>query len=74
MPSISVEISEKGMSAMVTGSLKPGDRVELAPQMGGQISAVVRHKLGQLYEFEFVNLSVDQVQCIEQICKGLANG
>jgi hypothetical protein len=59
---------------MVSGSLKPGDRVELAPPMGGQISAVVRLKLGQLSGFEFANLSADQVQCIEQICKRLANG
>jgi hypothetical protein len=58
---------------MVSGSLKPGDRVELTAQLGGPISAVVRHKIGQLYGFEFVNLSPDQVQRIVRRCKGLAN-
>ena len=72
MPGISVEISEKGMSAMVSGSLKPGDRVELGSQAGGPISAVVRDKIGQLYGFEFVNLSPDQVRRILQTCKSLA--
>jgi hypothetical protein len=72
MPGISVEISEKGMSAMVSGSLKTGDRVELTPHAGGQISAVVRHKIGQLYGFEFVSLSPGQAQLILQTCKSLA--
>jgi PilZ domain len=72
MPGISVEISEKGMSAMVSGSLKLGDRVELASPAAGQISALVRHKLGQLYGFEFIDLSPERARSIMQTCKNLA--
>jgi hypothetical protein len=45
---VSVEITEMGLSAMVSGLLKPGDRVELAPLVGGRMPALVWHKLGRL--------------------------
>ena len=53
---VSVEISEGGMSAMANGLMRVGDVVELEPVAGGSAVARVRHKLGQLYGFEFVEL------------------
>ncbi len=69
MPALSVEISEGGMSAMASGLLSVGEKVELDPVAGGTAPAIVRHKLGELYGFEFVGLSVDQAQRIVNKCR-----
>src|ERR1700687_1447462 len=69
MPGLSVEISEGGMSAMASNPLKVGETVELEPVEGGRVSAVVRHKLGQMYGFEFVDLSAEQAQRIAESCR-----
>jgi hypothetical protein len=63
---VSVELSEAGMSAMANGLLRVGDVVEVEPVAGGKVSAQVRHKLGQLYGFEFVKISAEQVRRIEE--------
>jgi hypothetical protein len=73
MPGISVEIGEGGMSAMVSGLLRVGDTVELGPVAGGRTSALVRHKLGRLYGFEFVGLTAEQAERIAENCKGLGS-
>ena len=69
MPGISVEISASGMSAMVSGLLKEGETVELEPVAGGRTQARVRHKLGRLYSFEFVDLTSDQAARIAEGCQ-----
>lgn len=71
LPGISVEISESGMSAVVQGLLKVGDSVELEPVAGGKLGALVRHKLGGLYGFEFVTPSEQQVRRIADHCNNL---
>jgi hypothetical protein len=58
---VSVEINERGMSAMANGLLRVGDAVELEPVAGGSVSAHARHKLGQLYGFAFVEISAEQL-------------
>jgi c-di-GMP-binding flagellar brake protein YcgR len=68
-PGLSVEISEGGMSAMSSTPLNVGETVELEPVEGGRVSAVVRHKLGQMYGFEFVELSAEQARRIAENCK-----
>ncbi len=68
MQGLSVEISEGGMSAMASDPLRVGERVELEPVEGGSVSALVRHKLGQMYGFEFVDLSAEQAQRIAESC------
>ena len=69
LPGISVEISESGMSAVVPSALRVGQSVELEPVAGGKIAGVVRHKLGQLYGFEFVGLSAEQARKIGETCE-----
>ena len=66
---ISVEISESGMSAMIRGVLKPGDVVRLQPVTGVVAAAVVRHKLGMLYGFEFVELAPEEARKIAERCR-----
>jgi hypothetical protein len=69
MPALSVETSAGGMSAMASGSLKVGQKVQLEPVGGGRAWALVRHKLGELYGFEFLELTAEQLRYIEESCK-----
>jgi len=66
---ISVEISQSGMSAMIQGPLKPGEVVRLQPVTGVVTAAVVRHKLGMLYGFEFLELAREQAGKIAERCR-----
>ncbi len=66
---ISVEISQKGMSAIIQGPLAPGDVVRLQPVTGVVAEAVVRHKLGMLYGFEFLELARDEAGKIADRCR-----
>jgi PilZ domain len=66
---MSVELSQSGMSAMIQGPLKPGDVVRLQPVTGVITAAVVRHKLGMLYGFEFLELAGEQAGKIAERCR-----
>ena len=68
---ISIEISESGLSAITSDSLKLDDTVELEPIAGGKAQAVVRRNTGKVYGFEFLNLSAEQIQLITESCKRL---
>ena len=68
---ISIEMSETGMSATVNGFLRVDETVNLELVAGGKAQAVVRHKLGQLYGFEFVGLSAERSERITEACKKL---
>jgi hypothetical protein len=67
---ISIEM-KRGLSAMVNGVLQVGQTVELEPIAGDRAPALVGHKLGQLYGFEFVGLTQRQVDRIAETCKKL---
>lgn len=66
---VSVELSQSGMSAMIRGALTPGDVVRLQPVTGVNTAAVVRHKLGMLYGFEFLELAIEQAGKIAERCR-----
>jgi hypothetical protein len=68
---ISIEISESGLSAITSDSLKVDETVELEPIPGDKVQAVVRRKLGRVYGFEFLNLTAEQIQLITESCKRL---
>ena len=68
---ISIEISESGLSAIASDSLKVDETVELEPIPGGKVQAVVRSKLGRVYGFEFLSLTAEQTQMIIESCKRL---
>lgn len=71
IPGISIEISESGISAITADPLKVNDTVELEPVAAGRVSALVRHSMGRVYGFEFLNLTADQTQRIKESCKVL---
>jgi c-di-GMP-binding flagellar brake protein YcgR len=69
---LSVDISEGGMSVMSGAPLNVGETVDLEPVEDGRVSAVVRHKLGQMYGLEFVDLSAERAGRIAESCQKLA--
>ena len=69
MPGISIEISASGLSAIIAESLKLNDTVELEPVAAETIQALVRHNVGKIYGFQFLNLSAAQAQRIRETCK-----
>ncbi len=70
-PGISIEISVSGISAISAHPLKLNDTVELAPIADGKVQACVRHNIGKIYGFEFLNLTPKQTQRITDTCKRL---
>jgi hypothetical protein len=69
IPGISIEISVSGISAIIADSLKVNDEVELEPIAAGKVPAVVKHNVGKIYGFEFLNLTAEQTQRITESCK-----
>jgi hypothetical protein len=68
IPGITIEISESGLSAITADPLHVNDTVELEPIAAGRVRALVRHNIGRVFGFEFVDLSVEQVQRIRESC------
>jgi hypothetical protein len=68
---MSLEISESGMSALISDELMVGDTVELDPVIGSRVSALVRRHHGKIYGFEFLNLTKAQIRAIAKECKML---
>jgi PilZ domain len=66
---VSIEISASGMSAITANSLKLNELAELEPIAGGRVQAQVRHNIGKVYGFEFLNLTAEQTQQITERCK-----
>jgi hypothetical protein len=71
MRGISIEISASGTSAIVADSLKVNDTVELEPIAAVKVLARVRHNVGKIYGFEFLNLTAEQAQRITENCRML---
>ena len=71
MHGMSLEISESGMSVMISDELIIGAAVELEPVAGGKVSAHVRRHTGKVYGFEFLELDPARVQRIVETCKML---
>jgi PilZ domain len=69
MRGISIEISTSGASAIVADSLKVNDTVEIEPIAAAKVLALVRHNIGKIYGFEFLNLTAEQTQRITENCK-----
>ena len=68
---MSLEISESGMSAMISDELTVGDTVELEPIVRCRVSALVRRHHGKIYGFEFLNLTKAQIRGIAKECRML---
>jgi hypothetical protein len=68
---ITLEISESGLSACLTGPLTVGDTADLEPVGGGRAQAIVRRKVGTVYGFECLALSEEQLAHIRASCSRL---
>jgi hypothetical protein len=68
---ITLEISESGLSACLTGPLRVGDTADLEPVGGGRAQAIVRRKVGTVYGFECLTLSEEQLERIRTSCTRL---
>ncbi len=69
IPSISMEISESGMSAVTAAPLQLGATVELDSILGSKVLALVRRNIGKIYGFEFLNITAEQIRKINESCK-----
>lgn len=65
---MSLELSESGMSVLLSGALRVGEMVQLEPVAGARVSALVRHNVGKVHGFEFINLTDGQVRQIRASC------
>lgn len=68
---MSIEISETGMSAVMSESLRVGEIVRVDAIGGGKASAIVRRQNGKVYGFEFLNLAWSQAREIVRTCDRL---
>jgi hypothetical protein len=71
MSGISIEISASGLSAIIAESLKLNDTVEIEPIATVKVRALVRHNIGKIYGFEFLDLTAEQTQRITDSCRML---
>ncbi|MGC1372293.1 MAG: PilZ domain-containing protein [Candidatus Sulfotelmatobacter sp.] len=68
IPAMTLEISEMGLSAVLAYDLKIGETVKLYHFAGETWIAQVRHKVGKIYGFEFLDPSDEQVGRLRDIC------
>jgi c-di-GMP-binding flagellar brake protein YcgR len=71
IPAMTLEISEGGLSAVLASPVEIGDTVELQPVAATTVSAQVRHQVGKVYGFEFLQLTPEQVNSVRDICQKL---
>jgi hypothetical protein len=69
IPTMSVEISQSGMSIATAASLQTGDTVDVEPVGGAKASAVVRYRHGNFYGLEFSGLTKAQIEQIQDDCR-----
>jgi hypothetical protein len=65
---MTLEISESGLSAMLASPLKVGDSVRLEPVLTAEVAAQVRHNVGAIYGFEFLQLTEEQIGKLRDNC------
>ena len=71
IPAMTLEISEGGLSAVLVSELRIGDLVKVYPVAGQTLTAQVRHNVGKVYGFEFLNVSEEQVGRLRDVCSKL---
>jgi c-di-GMP-binding flagellar brake protein YcgR len=71
IPAITLEISEGGLSAVLVSELQIGDVVKVYPIAGETFTAQVRHRVGRVYGFEFLNPLDQQVSRLREACARL---
>jgi hypothetical protein len=68
---MTLEISESGLSAVLSSPVKIGDSVQLEPIASGTVTARVRYNVGKVYGFEFLQISEIQIEKLRDDCRRL---
>jgi hypothetical protein len=68
---MTLEISESGLSAVLSSSVKVGSTVQLEPVGAGTVHATVCHKVGRVYGFEFLQMTEEQTNRLRDECRRL---
>lgn len=71
IPAMTLEVSEGGLSAVLVCDLQIGDTVKIYPIGGETLTAQVRHRVGKVYGFEFLEVSGQQVCWLRDTCSSL---
>jgi hypothetical protein len=71
IPAMTLEISVRGLSAVVSSPINVGDIVDLCPIAGGTVTAQARYSVGKVYGFEFLKITEKQVRKIAKECENL---
>jgi hypothetical protein len=71
IPAMTLEISESGLSAVLASSVKVGGTVLLEPIADGSVTAEVRHNVGKVYEFTFLQMTPEQTSKLRDDCRRL---
>jgi hypothetical protein len=56
---------------MLASPLKVGDSVRLEPVAAGAVTAQVRHNVGAIYGFEFLQVAEEQIDKLRDTCHRL---
>jgi hypothetical protein len=71
IPAMTLEVSEGGLSAVLVSELKIGETVKVYPIVGETLTAEVRHRVGKIHGFEFVEVSDQQISLLREACARL---
>jgi PilZ domain len=71
IPAMTLEVSEGGLSAVLVSELKIGETVKVYPVAGETLTAQVRHRVGRVYGFEFLEVSDRQAIRLRHTCSKL---
>lgn len=71
IPAMTLEISEAGFSAVLASPVTIGATVKIYPMASDTLTAQVRHNVGKIYGFQFLNLTQEQSQRLLDICSRL---
>jgi hypothetical protein len=71
IPAMIIEISERGLSAVLASPLEVGDNVRLEPIAASGVTAEVRHRVGKVHGFQFLQITEEQTLKLRSECRRL---
>jgi len=71
IPAITLEISEGGLSAALSSPVEVRGTVQLESVTAGKVTAQVRHSVGKIYGFQFLQITEKQIQILRNDCRKL---
>ena len=71
IPAMTLEISERGLSAVLASPLKVGAMAQLEPVADNRLTAQVRYSIGRVHGFEFLQVTEEQANKLREKCSRL---